>query len=397
MHRAKYIMDIEKFTKFRQDLHKIPELGFQEFETKTFLMKYLNDLDIFNKGAKLTEVGKTGFFIDFPGQGGKSSEIDITIAYRTDLDGLPIDEETGVPYSSTHPHVQHACGHDGHMTILVAFLEFYSENIKKIPSNVNIRFIFQPAEEGLGGANSMIEGKCLENVQEIYGLHNLTLFKLGEIGLVEETIMSRIDLFEIKIIGKGGHGSTPHLCHSPITIGANIVNSINQITSQEIDSKNRCVVTIGQFQAGSSGNVIPESALIKGSVRTIIPGTADEIVNKIKKISEGHSKIYDSKVETNFIVPGELTWNHPKPTQLVEKVVNKYFKLCTNDLPIMASEDFSFYQKHIPGCFFMLGCQDEGHKEYLHTSLFDFNDKSIPIGVEMCIRIVEEKFNLKLI
>ncbi len=197
-------LDWEKYNNFRQDLHKIPELGYEEFETKKYILNYLTNLDIFSKGAKLTEILKTGFYIDMQGTGPKTSEKSTTIAYRTDLDGLPITEQTGASYTSIHPNRQHACGHDGHMTVLVAFLEFYANSIQKIPENINLRFLFQPAEEGLGGAQSMIEGKCLENVEEIYGLHNVTLFKIGEIGLVEGTIMSRVDKFEINIHAKGG-------------------------------------------------------------------------------------------------------------------------------------------------------------------------------------------------
>jgi N-acetyldiaminopimelate deacetylase len=197
-------LDFEKYTKFRQDLHRIPEIGFEEVETKKYLLDYIINLDIFSKGAKITEVAKTGFFIDFSGKAPKESDLVTTIAYRTDLDGLPISEETGAPYSSIHPDRQHACGHDGHMTILVAFLEFYANNINKVPANVNLRFIFQPAEEGLGGASVIIEGKCLEKVQEIYGLHNATIFNVGEIGVAEGTIMARMDKFEINIHAKGG-------------------------------------------------------------------------------------------------------------------------------------------------------------------------------------------------
>lgn len=198
------LLNLEKFTKFRQDLHKIPELGFEEAETKKYLLNYINNLEIFTKGAKITETAKTGFYIDFPGKAAKQSNLVTTIAFRTDLDGLPISEKTGVPYSSVHPNRQHACGHDGHMTILVAFLEFYAKNIDKVPANVNLRFVFQPAEEGLGGASAMIQGKCLEQVQEIFGLHNSTVFNLGEIGLAEGTIMSRMDKFQISIHAKGG-------------------------------------------------------------------------------------------------------------------------------------------------------------------------------------------------
>lgn len=137
--------------------------------------------------------------------------------------------------------------------------------------------------------------------------------------------------------------------------------------------------------------------MIKGTVRTITPNTSENIKSRILAITEGHSKIYGSEVIVKFDCPGYLTWNHPEPTKLAEKVANKFFKVVNNDLPLMASEDFSFYQRKIPGCFFMLGCGDAEHTSYLHTSVYDFNDKAIPVGVEMYIRILEEKFNLKLI
>jgi amidohydrolase len=397
-HRFSF-MDTIKYEKFRQDLHKIPEIGFEEFETKKYLLDYLKSLKIFEKeiGAKLNEIKETGFFIDIQGKGEKNSEVNSLIAYRTDIDGLPIEEETGVSYTSIHKGFQHACGHDGHMSILTAFLEFYCQNLQKIPSNITIRFLYQPAEEGRGGAEMMIENGCLNNVEEIYGLHNATLFNVGEIGCCSGTIMSRIDTFEIQIIGRGGHGSTPHLCSNPIQIGTNIINALHQITSQEIDSKDRCVLTVGQFTSGSTFNVIPETGKIQGTCRTITPNTADKIRKRIQEISEGFAKIYNSDVKVTFTTPGDLTINYEKQTKLVEKVANKYFTLKNNDLPLMASEDFSFYVKKIPGCFFILGCGDKDHHRYLHTSYYDFNDKAIPIGVEMYIRILEEKFNLKLL
>jgi len=187
------------------------------------------------------------------------------------------------------------------------------------------------------------------------------------------------------------------LCHNPITIGANIVNSLNQITSQEVDSKDRSVVSLGQFSCGETHNVIPENGIIKGTIRTITPNTSEIIKKRIIEISEGHSKIHNSEVKVRFDCAFDLTWNHPEPTKLVENLAKNYFTLVNHDLPLMASEDFSFYQKNIPGCFFMLGCKDQEHSGNLHTSIYDFNDKAIPIGVEMYIRILEEKFNLKLI
>lgn len=396
--RFKY-MDVNKYEKFRQDLHKIPEMGMEEYETKKFILSHLKSLKIFDPPfcGHLVEIKDTGFYIDIKGQGPKTSDQETLIAFRTDLDGLPIEEETGVPYSSTHKGRQHACGHDGHMTILTATVEFYCENIKKIPSNVTVRFLYQPAEEGRGGAEMMIENGCLDGVEEIYGLHNATLHQVGEIGLISGTIMSRIDTFDIEIIGRGGHGSTPHLCHNPIQIGTNIINALHQITSQEIDSKERCVLTVGQFTSGSTFNVIPETGKIQGTCRTITPGTADKIKTRIQEICEGMGKIYHSDVKVTFTCPGELTYNYEAQTKIVQKVADKYFTLKTNDLPLMASEDFSFYVKKIPGCFFILGCGDETHDRYLHTSYYNYNDRATPVGVEMYIRILEEKFGIKLI
>jgi len=383
----------------RHELHKIPELGYKEFKTKSFILNYLTKLKIFEEkiGAKLTEILETGFFIDIQGQGKKIFEDKKIIAYRTDLDGLPIFEETNVPYSSIHKGQQHACGHDGHMIILMGFCEFYIKNLEKIPSNITVRFLFQPAEENLNGACKMIDGKCLENVEEIYGLHNITKFNLGEIGICDGPIMAKVDVFEIIIKAKGGHGSTPHLCHSPITIGANIILALNQVTSQEIDSNERCVMTIGQFTSGNTYNVIPETGNIRGTIRTLTKGTSEKIIKRIYEITKGNAEIYNSEILVKFDEPGELTWNHPDPTKFVRKAAEKYFSAKTEGLPVMASEDFAFYQKIIPGCFFMLGCRDDEHTGYLHTSVYDFNDKAIMTGVEMYIRILEEKYDIKLL
>lgn len=237
----------------------------------------------------------------------------------------------------------------------------------------------------------MIEGGCLESVQEIYGLHNVPIFNVGEIGVIPGTIMARIDVFNIHIEGQGGHGSQPHRCHNPINTGVQIINAINQLSSQEIDSKERHVITVGCFQSGEACNVIPQIGIIKGTVRTIKDEVGEKIINRLTELSTGIAKLNssESKLEHNEV--GQCTDNHKDPTEVVEKIVSKYFSLQTHDLPVMASEDFSYYQKVIPGCFFMLGAADETHTAFLHTTKFDFNDKAIPYGIEMFIRIVEIK------
>ena len=244
----------------------------------------------------------------------------------------------------------------------------------------------------------MIEGGCLQNVDEIYGLHNVTTFNVGEIGIIEGCIMAGITIFEINIKGKGGHSSTPNKCISPITIGAQLINMLNQITAQEVDSKDRCVLALGTFQAGQTYNVIPESGVVKGTFRTLSKDVRELICSRIQTICNNLSGLYGAEIVPNFEKnSGIETVNSKVQTHLITKIAQKYFKVATHDLPLMASEDFSFYLNKTPGCFFMLGCKDTEHIQYLHTPNYDFNDKSLPIGVEMFIRIVEDKTGVKLI
>ena len=392
-------IDELKYTLLRRKFHQIPEIGYKEYKTKTLIIETLQQIKNFESHAKIHEVGETGLFIDVFGLGapvdGLSKENLISI--RSDMDALPFREESNVDYKSTHEGMVHACGHDGHIVILLATLEYYLANLEKVPENFGVRFLFQPAEEGLMGAVRMIDGGCLEKVSEIYGLHNITMFKVGEIGVIPGTIMAGIDIFGITINGKGGHSSVPHLCCSPINTGAQIITAINQIPSQEINSKDRNSIGIGCFSAGNTFNVIPDKAVIKGTIRSVSDETGAKIYNRIAEVSQAIGTMNKCRVEVVNEMSNCCTVNHEKPTELVERLAVKYFKKQTHDLPVMASEDFSFYLKKVPGCFFMLGTQDENHKEFPHTSKYDFNDLSIPIGVEMFIRILEEKASVKLI
>jgi amidohydrolase len=401
-------IDTQKYSTIRQNFHRIPEIGYKEFKTKSLILETLNSIESFKPYSnQIKEIGDTGFYFDIYGTKEISSEssqnsqnsqnTNYLLALRADIDGLPFKEENEVEYKSQHENMIHGCGHDGHITILLATIDYYLSNLQKIPKSFGVRFLFQPAEEGLNGALQMIQGGCLEKVNEIYGLHNVTTFNLGEIGVIPGTIMAKIQLFEINIKGKGGHSSTPHKCCSPINTGVQIISAINQISSQEIDSQERNVIGIGSFQSGSTFNVIPETGVIKGTIRSLKNEIGDEIINRIKNVSESIAHMNKSEVVVNTNVLGNCTVNHSEPANLIQKIAGKYFKVETHDLPLMASEDFSYFMEKTPGCFFMLGVKDDNHKEYLHTPTYDFNDKGIPYGVEMFIRIIEEKSNAGLI
>jgi amidohydrolase len=243
----------------------------------------------------------------------------------------------------------------------------------------------------------MIDAGCLEGINEVYGLHNLTLFKVGEVGCVKGPIMANGNCFNIQIKGKGGHGSRPDLCINPITIGSELIEYMNKIKSQYVDSKEIFIFSVGSFNSGETFNVIPEYAKISGTYRTINDKLSEKIGKIITNLCDNYSLIYNCEIKLDIVSGGYTTFNADEPTELVQKVAEKYFKLRTDSLPVMASEDFSLYQLIVPGCFFMLGAQDEEHKEYLHTPQYEFNDKSLSIGVEMFIRIIEEKANIELL
>lgn len=394
---SKILIDFSKYTKLRREFHKIPEIGFEEYKTRDLIIDTLNKYDGFDKYSKLHKVGETGMFIDINGLK-QSTEKPMTISFRADIDALPLKEETGVEYKSQHEGFAHSCGHDGHITILLATIEYYLSKLEQIPNTFTARFLFQPAEEAKGGANVMIDGGCLDNVDEIYGLHNLTKFKVGEIGVIEGTIMASINLFEINIKGKGGHSSTPNNCISPITIGAQLINLLNQVTSQEVDSNNRCVLAIGCFHSGQTFNVIPECGTLKGTFRTLSADVRSFITKRVQEICDNVARLYNAEIAVVFNDKvGIETVNTKEQTDLVARIADKHFKRVTNDLPIMGSEDFSYFLQKVPGCFFMLGGGDENHKEYVHHPKYNFNDDSIEIGVEMFIRIIEEKARISLI
>lgn len=391
---SQYKIDISKYIKLRQELHKIPEFAYKEFKTKNKLFEIFNELSGFKENAKISEIGETGFYIDIFGKNEESSIPEdkiIKIALRADMDALQLQDESDNHYKSIIPNMCHACGHDGHMAILAGVLDVYLKNIQLIPHNFAVRFLFQPAEEGQGGARAMIAGGCLDSVDEIYGLHNIPIIKLGYIGILPGPIMGGMGTFKINIKGKGGHTAFPHECKNPISVGAKLIESFNQIPSQEIDSADACVIAVGYFNCGHTYNVINGDGKIMGTIRTLKDEVMDFVIERMKQICLSIAE--QEKVEIDLLIDGlgPCTVNHKIPAELVENIAKQHFKATRENLPVMASEDFCFFMHIVPGCFFMLGGGDENHIDYVHTPKFDFNDKSLVIGIEMFLKIIELK------
>lgn len=383
---------IEKLIAFRHELHTYPELSFKEFETKKRLIKYLNNLSNFAQHSIITETETEGFWVDISGTHEKVLEQSLIIGLRSDMDALPIEEKTGKSYTSQNEGISHVCGHDGHMAILTGTIEYLLLSIHKLPKNFGVRFVFQPAEEIGAGAEKMVNAGCLKNVNEMYGLHNYAKgFKSGEMGCCHNTVFAGCDVFNIIINGKGGHGSTPHLCFNPIIPAATIILAINQIPAQEVNSKEPCVLSVGKMVSGTKENIIPDTAQIKGTVRTLTKETSAFIFKRIYDISQSISKIYncECKVEKEIVLLP--TVNSKEPTELVFKLSQKYFALTHDNLPVMCSEDFGVYADYIPSCLFLLGGEDEDCNYVIHSSNYNFNDKTLGTGIEMFLRILEAK------
>lgn len=391
MSALEFDYDEKKYTTFRRLIHKYPELGNKEFETQVKILNLFNEFPNYNSKTMLTTFeNETGLWVDVQGKAEPTSNSNKFIALRCDMDALQLIEETKLDYRSVNEGIAHSCGHDGHITILCCTLEQILKRVDILPSNLKIRFLYQPAEEGLGGAIRMIKNGCLNGIDEIYGIHNMPLYPLGYISIKSGPVMAAADIFKINIQGKGGHGSTPHLCNSPITSGGEIITKINEITSHRINSINRSVVTVGKFVSGEAANVIPDQAEILGTIRTFDVGIASTIKNEISHICNDISKLNHSTTDVEFTSIGSVTNNEQDTfNNVIQSLKESKLQITSEGLPLPGSEDFSFYQEKVKGTFIFLGTGDQDHVASPHSPEFDYNDKGTIIGAEIYLRLIQ--------
>ena len=366
---------------YRRDFHQNPELSFQEYRTAETISKYLDSFGITHK----TNIGGTGIVgeIDF-GAGP-------TIALRADMDALPIQEIGDLEYKSKNEGVMHACGHDGHMAILLGTANVLSKN-KKIKKG-KIRFIFQPAEEGGGGARYMIEDGCLEGVDEIYGLHLWNYQPLGEIGVKEGPIMAAADMFDIIVKGKGGHGATPQGTIDAIVVASHLVTALQTIVSRDTNPLENTVVTIGEISGGENFNVIADQVKLSGTTRAYTEKNRIMIKNRMKDIIDGVSKAFGSEIVLNYKEGYPPTINHKLPTKHILDVASQVVgKGAGFPYLSMGGEDFSYYLQNIPGCFFFIGSAPD-EKDILstphHCSHFNIDERALLVGASVYINLIK--------
>ncbi|MFJ7918350.1 M20 family metallopeptidase [Lysinibacillus fusiformis] len=363
----------------RRYLHQYPELSGQEYETCQFIRKRLEQLQI-----NILDCNPPSVVAMVEGTKGTK-----TIALRADIDALPIVEEGDKPYISQRPGIAHTCGHDGHTAILLAVAEWISMNKEKIEPNVLL--IFQSAEEITpSGADFLIQNGVLEGVDAIFGIHLWQGLEKGKIGLTYGPMMASVDDFEIEIQGYGGHGSMPHETVDPIYIASHVMQSFQSIISRNLNPIEAGVITVGSIQAGTTYNIIPDSAKLIGTIRALTPETVHTIQTKMVKLTEGICGAFGAQGKIDFILGTPPLINDFKESHFVESIVRENFGENVFKLvdPVMGGEDFAYYLKHKPGAFIFVGMGGEKSKYPHHHPRFDLDEDVFADAIKLFIEII---------
>jgi amidohydrolase len=373
----------QKLIELRRDFHQHPELGLREVNTAEKVGGVLKGLGIETK-MLVHGTGVRGFL-----KGAMSGK---TIALRADMDALPIQEETDVPYKSQNKGVMHACGHDAHIAMLLGAAMILSE--RKDGLKGNVVFIFQPAEEIGVGAKAMVEEEVLEGVDSIFGLHVYSTLPLGTFNYRPGALMAAGDFFDVKITGKGGHGGLPHLTVDPIVVAVNAINAIQTIVSREVDPLESAVVSICKMEAGEAYNVIPETATFGGTIRSHKPELRESLPKRVKEILDGVVSGMRGSYEFNLMSKFPATINDEKMTAFAVNVAKEILggdKILLMK-PLMGSEDFSFYLQKIPGTFAFLGVEnkEKGIIYPQHHPKYEIDEDILPIGTTFHVAVALE-------
>jgi amidohydrolase len=378
-----------KVVDLRHRLHQIPELGYAEFKTAAMIRAELDALGIAHVDGVVDAPTATIAWI---------GDINLPcIALRADIDALPILEQTGLPYASTHIGRMHACGHDGHIATLMGTAGYLQSIARQLP--VCVKLIWQPAEEGGGGAERLIRAGLLDGrlgpaVRAIFGLHGWPGLKVGVIVSKPGVLLAATDTFAATFIGRGCHAAYPHLGNDPIVTAAEAVLNLQQFVSREFDPTDSAVVTVGKFNAGTASNVIPDTAIIEGTARTLHPQARAKIAASLKRRCAGIAAANGCDVKFDWIDGYPPTINDPQMTDYVAQIARATFGLdryLTAPKPSMGGEDFAYYLEKVPGCFFLVGVEPIAAGGYpsLHSDRYDFTDDAMAIGMRMFIELVK--------
>ena len=362
---------MEHLTKIRRDLHQIPELGFDLYKTHQYVWNYLSKLNF-----ELEVVAKTGIIAYRKGDNLEA------IAFRSDMDALPVKELTFVDFTSTHENTMHACGHDGHMSMLLGFADYISSlnTIKK-----SIVLIFQPAEEGPGGAKIIVESGIFDkyHVTHIFGIHLYPHLEEGVFGLVNGPMMAQNSEFNLEIQGKSAHAAQPHMGIDAIFAATHLIQSYHQIIARYVNPVKSGVLTVGTIHGGEARNIIAQHVKMSGTIRSFHDETHQIIKQKMREINQSIEHSHHVKITCQIHDYYPVVHNDSSLFDMLKNTLSPSgFQLIE---PMMFAEDFAFYQKKVPGMFVMLGTKNEekGYIHPLHSCYFNFDEKVLPFGVAL--------------
>ena len=382
MNIRKEIKEIEKMIiDWRRDFHQFPELSFQEHRTGDVIADELRSMGLEPK----VKVGKTGVTADLKFGNGP------VIGLRADMDALPIQETSGLPFSSQNDGVMHACGHDGHMAMLLGAAKALTQ--KDNQYNGTVRFIFQPAEEGEGGARYMIEDGCLEGIDEIYGIHVWNYQPVGEVGVKDGPVLAAADMFDIKIKGIGGHGAAPQGTVDSVVVASYLVQALQTIVSRNTNPLESTVISIGKINGGNNFNIIADEVSLSGTARAYSEENRNLIKTRMEEIIKGVEKTYNANITFDYKDGYPPTINHVGPTQKVLKAAEKVVGDKAG-MPYlsMGGEDFAYYLKEKPGCFFFVGSapnEQELFETPHHCSHFTMDERALLVGPSIYLNLLD--------
>ena len=369
----------------RRQFHENPELGFQEFETARGVVERLEAMGVEDIRTGIAVTGVTGLI-----HGGKGPGK--VVLLRADMDALPIQEENEVEYVSQVPGKMHACGHDAHTAMLLGIARVLTE--RKTEFAGTVKLLFQPAEEGGGGAKVMIDEGVMSDpdVDAVFGMHMDQGSPVGTISTRPGPLLAAADRFHVTIRGKGGHGAHPDLTHDPIAIGAQIVTALQTIVAREIDPIEPAVCTVGALIAGDAANVIPDTAILRGTLRSFDPGVREHLAEAVERLCVGIGEAMRAEIDFEYRPGYPATVNDPEMTRLVLEVAAEVVgaENAVEKSQSMGAEDFSYFLEQRPGCFYFVGSVNEekgltwGH----HHPRFDIDEESMAHGMEVMIRTV---------
>jgi amidohydrolase len=371
----------DEIKEWRRDFHAHPELRYDVHRTAGSVAEKLKS---FGCDEVVPGIGRTGVVGVIRGR--KAG--DKVIGLRADMDALPLEEETDLPYKSTVAGKMHACGHDGHTAMLLGAAKYLAETRNFAGTAV---VIFQPAEEGGAGAAAMVKDGLISrfDIQEVYGMHNYPGLAVGEFAIRPGPMMAAADHLQIEIEGKGGHAARPHLSVDTILVGAQMINQLQSIVARNIDPLESAVISICMFQSGHTDNVIPQHAVLRGTARSLTTAVREALHQRIAEVVEGTARLYGASAKITYTNGYPVVVNHERQTAFAAAVAREVAgkdKVDVDVPPVMGAEDFAFMLAERPGAFIFCG---NGDSAGLHHPAYDFNDEAIPVGTSYWVRLAE--------